>query len=259
METSLFLLFVAVFGVVIGSFLNAVIWRLRVGRSFVSGRSVCTHCGHELAAKDLIPLFSYAWLRGRCRYCAKGIGWQYPAVEAAVSAAFVIVAWQLMPADFLWTSRLLAKLLLSWYAVAMLALVFVYDLRYMLILSKVTLPAAAILFVGNLLLDVPLFSLLIGLVVGYGFFWLQYAFSKGKWIGGGDLQLGLLIGALLGWQKTLVAFWFAYVLGAVFAVGLLAVKKRHWQSQLPFGTFLAVGAFIAMLWGDAIIRRYFAL
>lgn len=259
METTLFLLFVAVFGVVIGSFLNAVIWRLRVGRTFVNARSVCTHCGHELAALDLVPLLSYAWLRGKCRYCAKNIGWQYPVVEAAVSAAFVITAARLMPADGLWTMHLLAQLLLAWYAVAMLALVFVYDLRYMLILSRVTLPAAAILFVGNLLLGRPVLGLIFGLIVGYGFFWLQYVISKGKWIGGGDLQLGLLIGALLGWQGTLIAFWFAYVLGAVFAVVLLALKKREWQSQLPFGTFLAVGAFIAMLWGEAIIRRYFAL
>jgi len=259
MEASLFLLFVAVFGIAIGSFLNAVIWRLRVGRNFVNARSVCTHCGHELAAKDLIPLFSWLWLKGKCRYCAKSIGWQYPVVEASVSAAFVIVAWRFMPVFYLWTPFDLARLLMAWYAVAMLTIVFVYDLRYMLILTKVTAPAAAIFFVGNLLLGVPLFSLVFVVIVGYGFFWLQYVVSKGKWIGGGDLQLGLMMGALLGWQKTLIALWFAYVIGAVIAVGLLAIKKREWQSQLPFGTFLAVGAFIAMLWGDAIIRRYFAL
>jgi prepilin signal peptidase PulO-like enzyme (type II secretory pathway) len=259
METSLFLLFVAVFGVVIGSFLNAVIWRLRVGRTFVNARSVCTHCGHELAAKDLIPVLSFAWLHGRCRYCAKSIGWQYPTVEAAVGLVFVLVAWRLMPADGLWSGHQLARLVLSWYAVAMLAVVFVFDLRYMLILTKVTLPAAIICFFGNLLLGVPPLSLIIGVVIGYGFFWLQYLVSKGRWIGGGDLQLGLLLGAMLGWQKTLVALWFAYVLGATVAVALLGFKKREWQSQIPFGTFLSVGALIAMLWGDAVIRRYFGL
>jgi prepilin signal peptidase PulO-like enzyme (type II secretory pathway) len=253
----LFGAFVLVFGAVIGSFLNAVVWRLRTGQSFVRGRSACPHCGHGLGPGDLVPLLSFAFLRGRCRYCHGRISWQYPAAEAAVAAAFLAAAWRLAPPDGAWTTATLSGLLFAWGVIAVMTVVFIYDLKYMLILRSVTWPAAVLAVLANLALGMDWRTLAIGCIVGYGFFWLQFRFSDGRWIGGGDLDLGLLMGAILGWQKLLVAFWFAYVIGALYAVVTLAAGRRRWHSQIPFGTFLAVGTLVALLFGSDLIRRYF--
>lgn len=252
--------FVFLFGTVIGSFLNAVLWRLRTGESFVSGRSYCPSCRHELAPKDLIPLVSWALLlRGRCRYCKAGISPSYFVIEAATGLLFLAAAARMVPDTGLLDGHGLAKLLLAWYFIATLVVVFVFDYRYMLILRSVTLPAAVLAFAGNLALGMPPLGLVLGAVVGAGVFQLQFWLSKGKWIGGGDVHLGLLIGAMLGLPLTLVALFIAYVSGALLGVALLAAKKRTWQSQIPFGTFLAAGTVASLLWGNAILNWYLGL
>lgn len=249
--------FVFLFGTVIGSFLNAVLWRLRTGESFVSGRSYCPSCRHELAPRDLIPLVSWALLlRGRCRYCKAGISPSYFVIETATGLLFLAAAARMVPETGYLDGYGLAKLLLAWYFIATLVVVFVYDYRYMLILRSVTLPAAALAFAGNLALGAPPLGIALGAIVGAGVFQLQFWLSKGKWIGGGDVHLGLLIGAMLGLPLTLVALFIAYVSGALLGVVLLAAKKRTWQSQIPFGTFLSAGAVASLLWGDAILNWY---
>lgn len=251
--------FVFLFGTVIGSFLNAVLWRLRTGESFISGRSYCPSCKHELGAKDLIPLLSWALLRGRCRYCREGISPSYFVIEAATGALFLAAAARVLPESGVIDGVHLAKLLLHWYFIAILVVVFVFDYRYMLILRSVTLPAAALVFVGNLALGMPFPGLALGALVGAGVFQLQFWLSKGKWIGGGDVHLGLLIGAMLGLPLTLVALFISYVTGATVGLFLLAFKKRTWQSQIPFGTFLAAGAVASLLWGNDIAQWYLGL
>lgn len=249
--------FVFLFGTVIGSFLNAVLWRLRTGESFVSGRSYCTSCRHELAPKDLIPLISWALLlRGRCRYCKAGISPSYFIIETATGLLFLATAARMVPEAGYLDGLGLARLLLAWYFIATLVVVFVFDYRYMLILRSVTLPATALAFAGNLALGAPPLGIALGAFVGAGVFQLQFWLSKGRWIGGGDVHLGLLIGVMLGLPLTLVALFIAYVSGALLGVVLLAAKKRTWQSQIPFGTFLSAGAVASLLWGDAILNWY---
>lgn len=256
--TPLVAIFVFAFGTIIGSFLNAVLWRLRTGEGFVYGRSYCPCCRHMLAPKDLIPVLSYVLLRGKCRYCAKGIHPSYLAVELTMGSLFLAFAWPVVSAGLL-DGRSLAGMLLSWYFAAVLVLIFVYDLRYMIIPREVTTWAMVAAAAGGLLLGVPWPSLAIGFAVGGGFFWLQHAVSKGKWIGGGDIHLGALMGLMLGWPRILVALFLAYVSGAAIGAALLASKKTSWKSQIPFGTFLAAATIVALLWGDPILAWYLRL
>lgn len=251
-------IFVFGFGTVIGSFLNAVLWRLRTGEGFVYGRSYCPCCRHQLAAKDLVPVLSFLMLRGKCRYCRNGIHPSYLAVELTMGALFVAFAAQPLSAGFI-DGQALARLLLQWYFAAVLVLVFVYDLRYMLIPRSVTTWASVAAFIAGSALGMSPLSLAIGFLVGGGVFYLQYVASKGRWIGGGDIHLGALMGLMLGWPLILVALFIAYVGGAAVGTALLVRKKTSWKSQIPFGTFLAAATVVTLLWGELLLDWYLGL
>lgn len=241
-------LIVVIFGLAVGSFLNAVVYRLHQKISFMHGRSFCPWCRHELRATDLIPVVSFFMLRGRCRYCRKKISWQYPLVELTTAVVFLLLWWQ-----FGITWSLLVYMLYS----AVLIVIFVFDLKYYLILDKVTLPAMAVAAVlSALILRIDVLSLAIGALVGGGFFWLQFVVSKGKWIGGGDIRLGLLMGLMLGFPNILVALFIAYFLGSMIGIALIAGKEKKWKSKVPFGTFLSAATVVAILVGQQIIDYY---
>lgn len=176
-------------------------------------------------------------------------------VELAVGILFTVFALKALGEPVL-TDTVLAGLLRDWYAVAVLTVVFVFDLRYMIIPRSVTLPATIILAVASVLLGTSPLQLAVGLVVGAGFFQLQHLVSRGKWIGGGDIHLGALMGALLGWPQILVALFLAYVTGAIVGVVMLAGKRVAWKGQMPFGTFLSAATVVTMLWGSSILEWY---
>lgn len=258
--TPVVLAFIFVFGTIIGSFLNAVIWRLRTGETFLRGRSYCPVCRHVLGVMDLVPLLSYLVLLGRCRYCRKGISPRYPTIEAATGLLFLAFALQTGARYgdvFGWPAVL--ELLRNWYFVSVLMIIFVYDLRYMLILRKVTAPAIALALAANLALGVAWQGLAIGCLIGWGFFMLQILVSKGRWVGGGDVWLGLLLGAMLGWPMVAIALFVAYVAGAVVGTLLLLCRKVGWKSQIPFGTFLAASSLVTLLAGDSLLAWYLIL
>ncbi|MDD5040084.1 MAG: prepilin peptidase [Patescibacteria group bacterium] len=239
---------VLILGLVVGSFLNAVIYRLHAGVSFMKGRSYCPLCKHDLGWRDLVPVISFFMLWGKCRYCRKGISWQYPLVEIGTALTFLALYWRFdLSAEF--------YVLLA-YA-SLLIIIFVYDLRYYLILDRVSIPAFCIAIVGSLfVLDISILSLVIGVAIGGGFFSLQYAVSRGKWIGGGDIRLGAVMGAMLGYQKLLIALFMAYVLGSLVGVGLIASHRKGWKSKVPFGTFLAAATILVFIFGDRILDAY---
>ncbi|MFH1366927.1 MAG: prepilin peptidase [Patescibacteria group bacterium] len=240
-------LLVIIFGLIVGSFLNAVIYRLHQGKSFIRGRSFCPQCGHSLSAMDLVPILSFILLGGRCRYCDKKISWQYPLVEFFVAVSFVIIYF-----TYGWSLQFVFYLIIT----AFLALIFVYDLKYHLILDKVSLPALFLAFIFSLILKMPVLEILIGLVIGAGFFFLQFTLSRGKWVGGGDIRLGGLMGAALGWQKLLAALFLAYISGSLVSLFLIIFRRKTMKSRLPFGPFLVVAAFVCLIFGQAIIDWY---
>lgn len=243
-------------GLAVGSFLNCVIFRLEKGESFWRGRSHCFSCKKILRWQDLIPVFSFACRRGRCHYCGKKISWQYPLVELAAALLFGLAAIFQPATDLVnWLSWLLR----DWLFISFLIIIFVYDFKHYLILDKVIWPAVIFAVLLNLSLHFPLMILILGAVFGTAFFLLQYTLSRGRWLGGGDVRLGLLLGLMLGWPGIVMAITIAYFIGSVFSLFLIISKKKSWRSQLPLGTFLTVAAVITMFWGEQILQWYLSL
>lgn len=253
--------FVFILGIFVGSFLNVVILRLHRQESFIKGRSKCLFCRHTLYVKDLVPLFSYLFLKGRCRYCQKRFSHQYPLVELFTGLAFVLVFWKVLPSfDLASMSALQLLHLLDWWVIAsFLVIIFVYDLKYYLILDKVVIPVVILAFVVNLFLGFSLLNLIFAIIVGGGFFLLQFVVSKGRWIGGGDIRLGALMGAVLGWPQILTALFLAYIIGSIISIILLLNKRKEWTDKIPFGTFLTLATLMTMLWGPWLVKFYLSL
>ena len=267
------ILFVFCFGLAIGSFLNAYIYRLHAGKSVFRGRSFCPLCKKTLLAKDLLPLISFALLKGKCRFCRKEISWQYPLVEAAVALLFVLGYLRFIGNPFAETTLLadLAGFVSFLCAVAIFIVIFVYDLKYYLILDKVTVPSFFVFLFFDVLLVIlkggamhgfargvllPVLLYLAAGVVGGGFFAIQFLVSGGKWIGGGDIRLGVLMGMALGLKHLLIALFLAYVLGSVISLCLIAIKKKKFNSQIPFAVFLVPATLATLLYGDLIAAWY---
>ncbi|NIP33078.1 prepilin peptidase [Candidatus Saccharibacteria bacterium] len=251
MCSGLYYILTVLFGLAVGSFLNAYIWRLKKGNSVWRGRSICPECKHNLSWLDLVPVLSYAVLKGRCRYCGKKISLQYPLVELATAILFVMVLYVHFEAG-----NGLHFILRDWFFIAVLMIIFVYDLKWGYILDRVSLPSIIIAFSVNILIGFSWHNLLLAAAIGSGFFLLQYAISRGKWIGGGDIRMGALMGFILGWPNVVVGLFLSYIVGSSVAVYLLARKKKKMGSTIAMGTFLAVGTVIAMLWGVDILMWY---
>ena len=260
----------AVLGLIFGSFINALVWRTRQQElnkknapSVMSGRSICPHCRHELAAKDLVPVLSWLALRGKCRYCGQPISRQYPLVELALAAVFVI-SYGYWPGGVYglgtWT------LLITWLAasVGLLALL-VYDLRWMMLPNKILYPTLLIAASGRLVYIASfephvwhaLLMWLLSVLVASGIFWLIFVVSRGQWIGYGDVRLGLITGTLLAEPGlSLLMIFLASVIGTLFILPALAQSRRHLTSRVAFGPFLIVATGITVMIGQNILDAY---
>jgi prepilin signal peptidase PulO-like enzyme (type II secretory pathway) len=261
------IIFIFIFGLVIGSFLNSVVFRLHKKQTFLVRRSYCPKCKHELGSADLVPLLSFLIQKGRCRYCRAKISWQYPLVELAAGIIFVLAFLKYFSPILLlqpqnWDQEIIYFFRDLFY-ISILIIFFVYDLKYYLISDKVVavflisfvainsvLIAAGWQSVGSFL------NLAIAALAGGLFFLIQILISKGKWVGGGDVRLGLVMGLMLGWPGLAVALFIAYTSGAVVGIVLLFSKIKKMKSMIPFGPFLALGTFVALLYGERILEWY---
>lgn len=284
----MFILVSVVFGLVFGSFINAVVWRLyqqslepkvkslklkakslklkaqnpqsSVEFSITKGRSICPECKHRLAAIDLVPVVSWLALRGRCRYCHKAISAQYPLVELLVGALFGLSAAALIGP----TPAILQIVNFGFwiYFLVVLVILALYDMHWYLLPDVVLLPAIVVglarllvlLIIGQSLLAVSSY-ILAALAVGVAFYSMA-AVSKGRWMGGGDIKLVFLMGLILGWSKLAVALLLAFNGGALVGVMLIGLKIKHRKDHIPFGPFLVGGTIVAMLYGQSIIEWY---
>ncbi|MFH0819995.1 MAG: prepilin peptidase [bacterium] len=247
------LIFIFLFGLIIGSFLNCLIWRTYQGKSFIKGRSICPKCRHQLAWQDNIPILSFIMLSGKCRWCGKPISWQYPLVELATAILFVLAYFvELRVAGCGLRVLAIAR---DWFFIAVLIIIFVQDLRWQVILDRITLPAMAAALLFNLILGFSLGNLLISAIIGGSFFAIQYLVSRGRWIGGGDIRMGALMGLMLGWS-VLLAIMFGYWLGAIAGIYLILSGQKKFSSKIPLGTFLAIGTIAALFWGEAILEIF---
>lgn len=236
-----------IFGAAVGSFLNVVICRAQSGESFIRGRSHCPHCRAPLRWHDLLPLASFLCLLGRCRHCRQKISWRYFLIEAATGLLFV--AGGAVIADKF-------QLLIYLVAVSFFIILFVYDSETYIVPDSVSLPAAGVIFLLNLAAGVNWLALSVGVLLGGGWFGAQFLLSRGRWVGGGDIRLGLVLGALLGWPKVGLGLMIAYVGGSIIAIGLLLSGRAKFGSRLPFATMLLPAALITWLYGGQIWQTY---
>jgi leader peptidase (prepilin peptidase) / N-methyltransferase len=247
--------FVFLLGLFLGSYLNSWMWRVKEGKYQFLGRSICVHCSRALPWYENIPLISFIFLKGKCRTCHGSIPWSYFFVELCTAIIFVIVASVGINGN---SSSI--EIFRNLFFSALLVVTFFYDLKYQLILPGVMWLGSIVgLFINIKYLSLDPYNLVFGAVIGGGFFWAQYLVSRGRWIGGGDVRLGVMMGLWLGWQNVLLAMFIGYISGAVIGVALLLLKKKEMSSAIPFGTFLSLGTFVALLWGSEIIKWYLGL
>lgn len=280
------ILLLFVYGLVAGSFVNAWVWRLRQqldddgnakklsvkqrkAVSILHGRSMCPNCKHALAAKDLVPVFSWLWLRGKCRYCNAPIATQYPIVELLMSVLFVgsYLLWPIPLQGAEWW--LLAGWLLTLVPLLALAL---YDAKWYILPSGVIYIAISIytaglvvytLVSGNTAVLVQaataalLYFLLFASIYGISVVAKNKGWTSQEWLGFGDVRLAVLLGLVAGTPlNVLVALFVASVAGLLFALPAVAQKKLGMGSQVPFGPFLLFGAAFALFFGSSITNWY---
>ncbi len=237
---------VVALGLVIGSFLNVVIVRVPARRSVWRPRSACPACGAMIAWHDNIPVLSYAMLRGRCRACRATIPWRYPLIEAVTAAMFFAAYVRFgLGIEFVAAAVFLAAL------IAITAI----DLEHQLIPDVITLPGIVTGVLASLATGwTSLVDALLGIVVGGGLFFVIILTTGG--MGGGDMKLGAMLGAFLGWKVTLVALFLAVSTGGVFAMAILLLGRKGRKDPIPFGPFLAAGGTAALFWGERLVRWY---
>lgn len=259
----IYLPFSFLLGLAVGSFLNCIIYRLLQKEAFWRRRSYCPNCGHKLRALDLIPLFGFIFLKGRCQYCQKKISWQYPLVELVTAVLFILVYLKnpiFYPEINLQTAVIqFIFLIRNWFFVSVLLFIFIFDLKYYLIPDKIILPAIIITLILNILLiyrdllySIDNFKILINffiaVLIGGGFFLIQFLISRGRWVGGGDIRLGVLMGLILGYPTILLALFLSYLVGAIIGTGLVITGRKRWKSQVPLGPFLAGATIVVLLY-----------
>lgn len=275
-EPTFFVALCAIIGLMVGSFLNVVIVRLPIMMkrawllqcaelrgekidappklNIVSPRSKCPNCDHKINKLENIPIFSYLVLKGRCSHCHAKIAIRYPLVEAFTSIISGFIAWH-----FGYSFIAFAALIFAW-AIITLAMI---DLDTQLLPDDLTLPLLWLGLLVNLFggfTDIR--SAIIGAAAGYLFLWLIFWIFKlvtGKeGMGYGDFKLLAAIGAWFGWSMLPLVILFSSFTGAIIGAGIIIVSKEKRNIPIPFGPFLAIGALIALFWGDQLIHIYFA-
>lgn len=266
----------AILGLAVGSFLNVVIHRLPImldrrwreqcmafstaaAGAVASERydlvvpgSRCPHCGHHISAVENIPVLSWLWLGGKCRACAKRISARYPLVEILAALLSGAIAWR-----FGMTPAMIGALVLTWSLIALSMI----DYDHQLLPDDITLP----LLWGGLAFNLfgvytSLSSAVIGAIAGYVSLWLVYQLFKlitgREGMGYGDFKLFAAFGAWLGWQALPLIILLSSFLGAIVGVSMILILGRDRTLPIPFGPFLCLAGWVALMWGDAITRAY---
>jgi prepilin signal peptidase PulO-like enzyme (type II secretory pathway) len=250
----IFSIFAFALGLIIGSFLNCLIWRLYKNET-ITGRSYCPKCRKQIAWYDNIPVISFMILGGKCRHCQKKISWQYPLVETITAILFLLTfsVDSALP-QFSWL------LVRDWLLIITLVIVFVYDFRWQLVPMSIVWPMSFVFLALNIILGFPILTLILSGLGAAIFFLLQYLITKKRGLGEGDIWLGLMLGlALPGFQQLFLILILAYCLGSIVGIFLMLVKNKDGKTKVALGPFLAFGAIITLIWGEKIINWYFHL
>ncbi len=244
MESLIYLL-VIIYGLIIGSFLNVLILRIPEKEDFVARRSHCMNCGYQLAWYDMIPVFSYLFLKGKCRKCGQPISKQYPIIEALNAVLYFVV---------FYVNGITFQSSIYCFVTSALLVISVIDFR------TFEIPLGLTIFIGVMgivcaAMDYKHISLYIIGMCSVGLFLeILFILSNGNWIGGGDATLMMAAGLVVGWKKIIVAFFLACILGAV--IHSIRMKVSDEDHVLALGPYLAMGIYIVMIWGDKLINWY---
>lgn len=265
-----------VLGLIFGSFVNALVWRVHeqsklstkthkrdktINLSVISGRSVCPDCHHLLGSRDLVPIFSWLSLNGKCRYCKKPISIQYPVVEAVTAAVFI--------ASYIWWPKplhgLQVALFVLWLAILIgFVSLSLYDLKWKL-LPNLMIYQLAVVAASFAILTIiasndhlkAIYDCVLALIIGGGIFYVLFQVSEGKWIGGGDVRLGAILGAIAATPgRSLLFIFIGSLIGSLISLPLMLSGQLKRSSTIPFGPLLIVGAVVTQLFGADILNWY---
>ncbi|MGM9923789.1 MAG: prepilin peptidase [Bacillus sp. (in: firmicutes)] len=242
--------YLAVIGLIFGSFFNVVGLRVPLGQSIVRPRSACPGCHHELTASELIPVFSYFLQKGKCRNCAQAISPIYPAIELITALLFI-------SAPFLvgWNNHLF----IAYSLISLLVIITVSDLAYMIIPNKVLLFFLVWFVVLHFFIgDLHLMNALLGMLIGFAVLLLIALLSNGG-MGGGDVKLLAVLGVALGVKLVMLSLFFAILYGAAAGLLFMAIGLMKKRQPIPFGPFLALGALTSYFYGEQIVNWYFGV
>lgn len=251
----LFLFFIL--GICFGSFVNMLVYRTAIKYKLESEkfkvkdkkRSFCDYCGRQLFWYENIPIFSWLFQNGKTRCCNKKLSISYPIVELITGIIFIILGSNLLiNANFSWFYFL--------FLIIIVLLIFstVFDLKYMILPDFSTVILIIIAFLGIIFDEKNIIPYLLSALISSGFLLLLNLITKGNGMGMGDVKLALFMGLFLGYPKIILAFYIAFIVGAILGIFLIAFKKVDRKSQIPFGPFLILGTLVSFLYGNEIIE-----
>ena len=257
------ILILVILGLVFGSFANALAWRTHNGKDILGGRSQCPACGRKLGPLELIPVLSFLFLRGRCSACQAKIALHYPLIELLGGLTFV-ASYIYWPASLSGHGQLV--LFIAWLVVSVgLLALLVSDHLWMLLPNKIIYSSLVVAVIGQLIYligyasDKPHQAVLWGVsvLVASGIFFVMHEISQGQWIGFGDVRLGLVTGTILASPaKSFLMIFLASVMGVVYSLPHLLVRRRTLSDRIPYGPFLIVSAALVLLFGGHVLDWY---
>ena len=244
-----------IFGLCIGSFLNVCIYRLPASKSIVHPRSMCSNCGTLIASYDNIPILSYLWLKGRCRHCRTKISLRYPMVEL-LGGLFAL-------GTYLKFGLTIEALIYYLFFAALIVVTFI-DLDHRIIPDVITLPGIPICFAAGFALPTITYKdALLGILIGggslYVIAWAYDRITKKEGMGGGDIKLLAMIGAIVGWQGVLFTIFVASLVGTLAGLAVMLQSRKGLKLAVPFGPFLSIGSITYIIFGTPLIDWYFNL
>ncbi|MDD5552171.1 MAG: prepilin peptidase [Candidatus Pacebacteria bacterium] len=266
-------LFIFLLGLCVGSFLNVLILRLPKGKK-AKGRSYCPKCKKKLRWHELIPLFSFIFLCGKCSRCKKPISFQYPLVEFLTGLFFVLNSWQIIKTSGVLNFETIIEILFWFFFLGVLIVIFSTDFKFFIVPDRVIYPAILVAFSYQVFKFFslnnwkpsftfgalrPVFTSVFAGAISALFFFSLILLTKGKGMGLGDVKIAAFMGILLSFPNIFVALFLAFFSGSVIGLILIILKRKKLKSEVPFGCFLAPATFIAFFWGTNLITFYYNL
>jgi prepilin signal peptidase PulO-like enzyme (type II secretory pathway) len=256
---SIFFIFIFLIGLFFGSFLNVLIDRLPIGESIL-GRSHCEKCKHVLSWKDLIPLISFIYLKGKCRYCHTTLSYQYPLMELFTGIMFIFTFQFMLTNTVVFNSGFLISLIFNLSIVSGLIVILFADLKYKIIPDEILIFLGVVISVWLLLFNQNM--IINHLLSGLGsflFFLSIFLITRGRGMGFGDVKFAFILGLLLGFPQTALALYIAFLTGGIIGIILILWKKKRMKSEIAFGPFLVLGTFASFFFSPLLLPRIMAL